>query len=291
MDDLCERVGAAAAALWSPGDRVAVAVSGGADSVALLHLLVASAATHGGLLSVISVDHGLREDSEADAAWVSCLARDLGLEARSVRVTTGPAEHEARKARYAVFESLPVDVVALAHHLDDQVETLMINLMRGTGLRGAAGMRPRRGRFARPLLAVSAGELRTWLEARDHDWREDPSNTDPRYLRNRIRHQVLPLLDAARGGALANMARSMRLLSEVDAFVTLLASELGPPPWDEVSQVPAPVLRRALLDNLPGAQNHHVDAVLRCIGEGEGSVTVPGGVTLRVKAERLWLVG
>lgn len=289
MDELVRRVGERARELWPPQARVAVAVSGGADSVALLALLHRSRGLHRGVLSVITVDHGLRPDGAEHAAWTVDLATSWGLAARAVRVSCEASEQAARVARYAVLDALDVDRVALAHHRDDQVETVLINLLRGTGPRGLAGMRAIRGRYVRPLLDVPGAGLREWLLAQGLSWREDETNAAPRYLRNRIRHELVPLLEALRPGASAAMAHDARYLAELDAYVSAEARVLGPLPWQLVEPVADAVLRRALLDAVPGALNQHADLVIAAVREGSGTVTLPGGHQLRVHGGRVWV--
>ncbi len=219
---LRHRVGATVRdrALWSPGDRVAVAVSGGADSVALLDLLDLTRRWHQGRLEVVTVDHGLRDGSADDAAFVWELARSRGLPCTwvSLGLRAGASEAECRDARYRALDALSADHVALAHHRDDLAETVLLHLVRGTGVRGLVGMRWRRGRYVRPLLDVARDDLRRWLRWRELSWREDPTNSDPGRLRNRLRHEVLPLLEDLRPGAVAAVARSaLRTADELSA--------------------------------------------------------------------------
>jgi tRNA(Ile)-lysidine synthase len=179
---LRHRVGAAIAreSLWAPGAVVAVAVSGGVDSVALLDLLIETEGWHGGDLLVATVDHGLRPDSAEDARFVVDLAASRGLGVVRFTVTpSGSSEAEARAERYGALGLLPVDAIALAHHRDDLAETVLLQLLRGTGTTGLAGMRAKRGRFVLPLLealrpgaaralarsAEVAGKDDAWLEA------------------------------------------------------------------------------------------------------------------------------
>lgn len=203
-------------ALWAPGDRVAVAVSGGADSLALLDLLEVTRRWHGGALEVVTVDHGIREGSADDAAFVWELARSRGLPCTwvSLGLRGGASEAECRDARYRALAGLSVARVALAHHRDDLAETVLLHLLRGTGPRGFAGMAWRRDRYVRPLLDVPRADLRRWLAWRGLAWRDDPTNTDPGRLRNRLRHEVLPLLEDVRPGGVAAIARGALRTSE-----------------------------------------------------------------------------
>jgi tRNA(Ile)-lysidine synthase len=217
--------------LINPGDRIAVAVSGGADSVALLHLLLELRSEAGIVLSVAHVNHKLRgEESEQDERFVADLARQHGLDlhARALPLESRESgiEAAARHLRYDFFRQLMADgvvsKVATAHTLDDQAETVLLRILRGTGLRGLSGIHPRLrmedatgrmiGEVVRPLLGFHRYELEPCLRGRQ--WREDSSNRDPSFSRNRVRHGVLPQLEHAFGGAvvdnLANLAEIAR---------------------------------------------------------------------------------
>lgn len=298
---LRHRVGAAIAqhALWGPGDRVAVAVSGGLDSVSLLDLLHQLAGWHGGVLSVITVDHGCRPSSSADADFVEALAESLGLPCAraSLSLGEGASEDTLRRGRYAVLDALDVDRVALAHHRGDQAETVLLHLLRGTGATGRAGMRWRRGRYVRPLLELSRSQLAAWADHRGLSFRHDPSNDDPRYLRNRIRHEVLPLLESLRPGAEAAIARSARLAAADDALLDELAAriahDVGGRGWPlaALRDTPEPLIRRALRAAVPSLSAGQIDAVLTLVERGSGRITLSGGQRqLVVRGGRLRLV-
>jgi tRNA(Ile)-lysidine synthase len=203
--------------LLRAGDRIGVAVSGGADSVALLHLLLELRPALGLVLSVVHFNHQIRgAAADADEHFVKDLAERFALEFCS-RSGNAPArarekhlslESAARELRYAYFRDLclsrTVDKVATAHTLDDQAETVLLRLLRGAWTRGLAGIHPAAkledgdgcvcGAVVRPLLQLYRSELRDYLGARGQDWREDASNRDLRHARNRVRHQLLPLL-------------------------------------------------------------------------------------------------
>lgn len=192
--------------------RVLVAVSGGADSVALLLGLVELQTECSLELKAAHLDHGLRgEDSDADAAWVENLCRRLSVdcvvERQDVKAFQIESKHTleeaARKTRYAFLEQTALTQnctdIALAHTADDQAETILHHILRGTGLAGLRGIPREREigsdlRLLRPLLEVRRTEIETWLNERGQDYRHDASNLDPRFTRNRIRHQLLPLL-------------------------------------------------------------------------------------------------
>ena len=202
------------------GETVLVAVSGGADSVALLHLLHALAPPWRLTLHVVHVDHGLRPESGADTAFVRDLAARLGVPVEVERVQVGPGSVEAaaRAARYAALEAwaerLGAARIAVGHTLDDQAETVLMRMLDGAGVRGLAAIPPVRGRIIRPLVEIRREALRAMLTADGIAWVEDPSNRDPKFARNRIRHELLPLLTASYAAdvveALARVARLAR---------------------------------------------------------------------------------
>lgn len=190
--------------LINPGTRVLCAVSGGADSVALLLLLNQLSARIPFNLHVAHLNHCLRPESGADAAFVATLCASLRvpLSSESVDVKALSAQRRegleaaGRFARRRFFERVTqeqkCDAIALAHHADDQAETVLFRLARGSGLTGLAAMRSQSGIYIRPLLGFRKIELIEWLIENRIDWREDVSNLDPAFSRNLIRHQVLP---------------------------------------------------------------------------------------------------
>src|SRR5438105_6744354 len=190
--------------MFQPGHSVGVAVSGGADSVCLLHVLLELAPRWDLRLSVLHLDHGLRgEESRGDALFVRELAGRLGLPVciREVQVAAAPdnLEQAARKARLAFFQeriaSGSVERVALGHTRSDQAETVLFRFLRGSGTAGLAGIRPVTGDgLVRPLIAVDRADVTRFLRERGIPWREDSTNAGPQFARNRIRHQLLPQL-------------------------------------------------------------------------------------------------
>jgi tRNA(Ile)-lysidine synthase len=217
------------------GETVLVAVSGGPDSVALLYLLRELAATWHLTLHVLHVDHQLRADSARDGEAVRRLAADLRVPAEVVRVTVAgraSLEAAARAARYRALaaraEQLGAHRIALGHTADDQAETVAMRLLEGSGVRGLAGIPPMRGRVIRPLIAESRAALRVLLTEAQLPWLDDPSNRDPRFLRNRIRHELLPMLAASYnpriGEALTRVGRLMR--GTADALERVATREL-----------------------------------------------------------------
>ncbi|PLX80463.1 MAG: tRNA lysidine(34) synthetase TilS [Desulfuromonas sp.] len=188
------------------GERLLVAVSGGADSVALLHLLLGLTEELDLRLTAAHLDHALRDESVHDASFVSELCHEwkvplvverVDVQSEAKRLRTG-LEDAAREVRMQFLREVAqrnsCSAIALAHHRQDQAETVLHRLLRGTGNRGLAAMAWRRDCFVRPLLETEPAELRRYLEISAISWREDASNCDLSLTRNRIRHQVLPLL-------------------------------------------------------------------------------------------------
>jgi len=179
--------------------RVLVALSGGSDSTALLHLLLGLGEDFQILIAAAHFDHGLRAGSERVAGDVAERCRRAGIPCR-IGTNDQPLRNqgEYRNARYGFLSEAAAwwgaDRVVLAHHRDDQEETILLNLLRGTGLRGLAGIPPRRGVYVRPLLGIGREDLRNYLTERALGWVEDPSNEDPRYARARVRSTLLPRL-------------------------------------------------------------------------------------------------
>ena len=290
-------VGAAVAGqgLWMAGERVAVAVSGGVDSVCLLDLLCETAPWHGGILEVVTIDHGVRPDGAADADFVEALAAERGLSCTRVNLALGATASEARcrEGRYQVFAGLKADMVALGHHADDQAETVLLNLLRGTGIIGLAGMEWRHGPYVRPLLDTSRQQLLRWAEWRQLKWREDPTNTDSRFLRNRIRHEVMPLLEELRPGARDALARSA-ILAGIDAsYLDSLVPEAPAGPWEVavLQKMPQALATRAIRRLAPAAEAAHVGAAMACVWRGSGEVRLPGGERLVVRGRCLVVEG
>ncbi len=212
--------------LPGPGNVLA-GVSGGADSVALLCMLHELAAGQGWRLMVGHVDHGLRPESHEDALFVEDLAGSLGLPYFERRVTVcskglSPEEAARDQRRAALLDmarEAGAGVITLAHHADDQAETLLARLLQGTGASGLAGMRPWSPPFWRPLLELRRADLRAWLKAKGRDWREDPSNQDTGPLRNRVRHELLPLAEERiNPRAVEALSRLAKVCAEEEVF-------------------------------------------------------------------------
>jgi tRNA(Ile)-lysidine synthase len=212
--------------LLAPGERVAVAVSGGADSVALLRALLELREELGVVLSVAHFHHGIRAaDADADQQFVAQLAKRFDLE---FHLASGNApevakqrkvslETAARDLRHEFFARLvaenQAEKIATAHTLDDQAETVLMRIIRGTGPRGLAGIAPshQEKRLVRPLLGISRQEIEVYLTSRGQTWREDLTNQDLSHTRNKVRHQLLPLLE----GFNPEIRRTLSELAEI----------------------------------------------------------------------------
>lgn len=211
--------------MTSEQQTLIVAVSGGVDSVVMLDRLIASDPRR---LIVAHVDHGIREESGDDEAFVRMLADNYGCKFVSTRLHLGSdaSEDRARQARFAWLESIRetygAEAIATAHHQDDILETIMINLTRGTGWRGLCSLRETSRRH-RPLLGWNKAQIIDYAISHRLAWREDRTNDTLRYLRNRIRHLVIPRLTAeARSGLLDLYDSQVKLRQEIDVEVAAL---------------------------------------------------------------------
>ncbi len=205
-------------ALLTPGRRVLAAVSGGPDSVALAHWLSAQARRKGLAVELFHVNHGLRgREAARDADSVKALGKRLGLRVTVARAPVKEVaarrglglEDAGRRERYRLLAARAVngrfDAVATGHQLDDQAETVLLHLLRGTSLEGLGGIPPKRSlapgvELIRPLLPLTRAEILSYLEVHALPWREDRSNADPKFSRNWVRAEVLPLLETRAPG-------------------------------------------------------------------------------------------
>ena len=218
--------------LFTPGDTLIIGLSGGADSCALLDLLATLPGFHLRLVAA-HLNHCLRgADSDADEQFCRDLAarHDIPFESRRVDIRAVAKadmlnlEDAGRRARIAFFEELrnrwQAAGVVLAQHADDQAETVLMRLLRGSGMTGLAGMSWNNGRgFIRPMLGITRAEIEAYLAGRHLDWREDTSNLDRAFLRNRIRHELLPLLEGYNPAIRKTLATTAGILIEEDALL------------------------------------------------------------------------
>ena len=264
-----------------PGMRLAVAVSGGADSVALLRALLLAAPEIGLVLSVAHVHHGIRDaDADADAEFVAALAAEYGVAFHRRDVDTPAAaqanretiEEAARHLRYQWFRELlasgEADAVATAHTLDDQAETVLHKLLRGAWTEGLGGIHPRvvearaeaRGAILRPFLGVRRAEIESWLRSLGQSWREDATNADTAFTRNRLRHELLPVLAGYNPQIYSQLANLATIARDEDAY------------WQaELARILPPLL-------LPGKPVR---------GGGRAASTDPGEASVAFEIERL----
>lgn len=264
-------------AFFRPGLRVAAAVSGGADSVALLRILAEDQPALGIVLSVVHVHHGIRgKAADADAAFVGTLAGLLGLPFHMSRCDAPAAakergetlEEAARNLRYTCFCGLiaegTVDSVATAHTLGDQAETVLAKLLRGAWTEGLSGIHPvlavPGGAIVRPFLEATRAEIEAWLKDLGQPWREDASNIDLTYTRNRIRHQLLPLLQEFNPGIARQLARLAVVAGDEERYWQAELDRLLP----------------SLL--LPGKPVR---------GGGRSTPTIPGDVPISIELDRI----
>jgi tRNA(Ile)-lysidine synthase len=214
-----------------PGGSVAIALSGGLDSMVLLDAAAAFAARQALALSAIHIHHGLSPNADrwADFCAAQCAARKVPLTTHRLRLSRERGlslEAQARSARYERLSAADVDVIALAHHADDQAETVLLQLLRGAGPLGLAAMpafRPGRPALLRPLLGLARKTLAAYASARDLAWVEDESNADHRHARNFIRSDVAPLLAARFAGYPTTLVRAARNQAEAAALADELA--------------------------------------------------------------------
>jgi len=294
---------------------VLIALSGGGDSLALLRLLAELRPRRALELHAAHFDHGLRDASREEALRVREMAREAGVPCRVCRARgLAGGQGTYREARYRFLEAeadrLRADRIALAHHADDQVETVLFRLLRGTGVRGLRGIPIRRGRVVRPLLGFRREELRAELLRRGLEWIEDGSNADGRFARPRIRHEVLPALVGASGGRIESVLaelgddaarvdraldrRAARRLDEAvesrgdpDAGAQIARSESA----DYDRAVLARILRKLAQNQgfrlSRGGTRSAVEFIRR--GRSGGSVDVGGGLRLRREFDRFVL--
>lgn len=310
------------AAAPARGDTIVVGLSGGADSVALIDALASLRRRRGFRVVAAHLDHSLREGSADDAAFCHSLCESLGVPMRggTARVRErasrekGGLEQAARRERYSFLRRVRDDegaaLVAVAHTLDDQAETLLLRLLRGAGATGLGGMRPRSGDLVRPLLQVTRAQVLEHLRSRGLPWREDPSNADPAHRRNRVRHELLPYLEQRFNPRVREaLARTAGLLADEASYMQAQAAALSAETvrregdvlvLDRRALARAPIalaraaLRQALREagGLRGLGQGHVERLLRLAGSPAPSgrtLPLPGGRQVRFTHRELRL--
>lgn len=244
------------AALVEPGERLCVGLSGGVDSVVLLDLLVPLAPRFGWRLSAIHVNHQLSPHAATWARFCRQLCRGLDVPLRVVRVTVprgDSTEAAARAARYAAYRRQGAENVVLAHHQDDQAETVLLQLLRGAGVKGLAAMPVMRAdgaraglRLLRPLLGVTRREIEAYAKQRGLQWVEDDSNLDVHYLRNFLRRDVLPRIEARLPAYRAALSRAANQMAEAAQLLDALAQldSAGPGACGGMARLPLSLFER-----------------------------------------------
>jgi tRNA(Ile)-lysidine synthase len=276
---------------------VLVACSGGADSVALAAATAFEAARSGRPAGLVTVDHGLQAGSAGRARAVADLGYELGFDPVHLAVvavgSAGGPEAAARSARYDALNRLRADaLVLLGHTADDQAETVLLGLGRGSGPRSIAGMRPDNAGYLRPLLELRRAQTRAACEALDLPVWDDPHNLDDRYRRTRLRHEVLPLLeDVLAGGVTEALARTAaQLQADLDALDELASRVLEAADSPDglsvhtVAGEPDALLSRVLKlwaerSGAAPLTAVHIRELVRLVREwkGQGPIDVPGG--------------
>lgn len=311
--------------LVNRGDRIAVGVSGGADSVCLLYLLNAFKKLFEFELYVVHVNHGLRgKEAEEDEAYVREICHKLGLHFHAYHIDVAKLSHSfgmtleeaGRKARYDAFleecRALCCNKVAVAHHMNDTVETILFHLIRGTGIQGLTGISAKRKmteevEVIRPLLCVKREEIEAYLNERNIPYCVDASNLTDDYSRNKLRNQVLPFLKSELNeGVIEHIAKTAAHLDEINEYINhniekaypLYVTEAN----NEISlsiqvQQENPVIIKGLLrkilgqmlkDGLKDIESGHIDQLLRLMDLSVGKMlNLPRGLIVRKQYEAI----
>jgi tRNA(Ile)-lysidine synthase len=312
LDRLADAVARGADSLHIPdGIPIVLAVSGGPDSTALLLGAASLAPRRGWQLTVAHLDHALRDGSPQDSAAVAAMAAELNLPSETRRADVAAlarTEHRSledagRQARYRYLEELaaqrgPDALIATAHTADDVAETILLRLVRGSGLRGLRGIPPRRGRIVRPLLQERRAPLRETLDAAGISYLLDPSNEEPQHARNRVRAELLPAMERLNPQAVLALLRFGRLAADDDDLLDGLAvAELarrrgaadGSLDWRKPPHraLGRRILRLALGDPPPAAER--IERLLDAAERPRGGVTIElgGGRRASVRERRI----
>lgn len=303
-------------ALLPHGCTVLCALSGGADSMALLMGLLAVAEKRNLTVLAAHYDHNLRgEESRRDAEFVARQCAELGVPlttgsgdvAAQANETGRGIEETARTMRYDFLEKtaarVGAQVIATAHNADDNAETVLLHLVRGTGLDGLTGIPPRRGKIVRPLLSVTRQEIEDYLTARNIPWVTDSTNQDPAYSRNRIRRDVMPVLRDLNPSFSQTLAANLRHIREDRSFLEGLAKVSMEPkeeadglslPVSALTDLPRPAAIRGVKQLLARLDRHqiaavHLDSILDLAASPKPSaqITLPQGLLVRRVYDRV----
>ena len=280
-----------------PGDTVICAVSGGADSMALLWGMWLLKEKLGITVEAAHFNHNLRgEESRRDAEFVRkfCDFHDIRLHSGEGNVVSGPKglEAAARDARYAFLRSLP-GIIATAHTADDNAETVLMHLLRGTGLRGLGGVTPKTGKLIRPMLDVTRAQVEEFLNENYIRHIEDSSNGTDAFLRNRLRHHVMPLLRSENPSIAAGLSAAAQRIREDAQLLDELAESLDARDVAALRSAPGPLRRRAIEgllreNGFPEPSAEHIRQAEAVVFSDNPSARVTlGGLTLRRSYEKL----
>ena len=279
--------------VFEPGERVVVAVSGGPDSLALLSVLREIVPAFPLHLTVAHFDHGWRAESQAERDFVASMAAGWGYDFRTARAADDlpHTENAARGARYPFLRQVAAETnsttIALGHTQDDQVETLLLHLLRGSGSKGLGAMRRRDGDLARPLLDISRADIEAYLAQLHLTPTRDATNDDPRFTRNRLRQQLMPAIDTFDPAARDLLARTADILSEEDRFIEAQLANLPDDiatNRDAFARLPPALQRRVIRRLVPDAGFLDVERLRR--GDAPASpeaASTPPTVRLAVK--------
>ena len=300
--------------LIKQGEIIGVAVSGGRDSMALLHFLNEHKAQLDCQVIAINIDHCIREHSTADSAFVMDYCKEQGIKAYTFKVDAVKLSRDeklsieagARKARYNTFEALIkkglVDKIALAHHMYDQAETILLNLLRGCGLSGAKGMEPiRENKYIRPMLTVTREEIMEYIDEFAINFVEDETNADINYSRNYIRNVIMPTIRKKFKSVDKNLVHFAEICAEDDQFINSQVDMGTIAKVGDVSKVPMyyfsyqpAVVNRVLLKVLSGYASQDIESkhiALICDfarnGKNGDSIDLPFGIKVHKEYEYL----
>lgn len=295
------------------GDTLGAAVSGGVDSMVLLHILCRIKDALGVDIAALHMEHGIRgEASREDMHFVQAACEALGVRCITARADV-PAiakekglsvETAARQERYAFLDAQDFGWIVTAHHMDDNAETVIMNLVRGSGLSGLCGIPERRGKYIRPMLSISRGEIEVYANENSIKYVQDSTNDDTAYTRNYIRKEVLPRLGRINEGAAANIARTAKLIAEDEDALEAAAKGAGAVhiAAQEVhidiekltaqhTAVQRRIVRRAIgkTFGLKDIERVHVEAVLDLAYQGVSArrVHLPGGLEVKAVYDKL----
>ncbi len=297
--------------LPDPGGTILCAVSGGRDSVCLLHYLHTLGEKQGFTVAAGHYNHHMRPTAQRDEDFVRALCQKLGVafytDGSDVEATARKrglgVEETGRELRYAFLaqtaDRIGAQRIATAHHQNDQAETVLLHLLRGTGPEGLRGIPPVRGRLIRPLLDTPREEIEAYLAAHGLPYVEDETNTSTAFARNRLRLKVLPQLKKINPAFARNIARTAAIVGREDRYLDQLAQERLPAAGENLTcaalaaapEALRPRMIRLLLDRLGVGKKDfsavHIGAVLEMMEAGRGMVQLPGGVTAVCRNKQL----